>query len=103
MRGVDSRLGLHSWRVLSIPLVVFTALALAPAQDTTQGVYLHRASRRSGSPVLRKNVDLVLVPVTVVDKSDKTVNGLHAQDFTVLDEKTQQQIKYSPAKTRHSR
>ena len=92
MHGVDSRLGLHSWRVLSIPVVLFAALALASAQDANQGVYLHNVSRRAG--ILRKNVDLVLVPVTVVDKSDKTVNGLEAKDFTVLDEKTPQEIKY---------
>ncbi len=97
MHGVDSRLGLHSWRVLSIPIVLFAALGLVSAQDAIQGEFphkVHRTSRLSDSPVVRRNVDLVLVPVTVVDRSEKTVEGLHLEDFTVLDEKTPQAIKY---------
>jgi len=95
MRGKD-RLGMHTWRVLSISTVLFAALALASAQNANPAVYLHSVSHKSGSPapVLRKNVDLVLVPVTVVDKSDKTVNGLHREDFALVDEKEQQEIKY---------
>jgi len=97
MRGADSRLGLHSWRVLSIPIVLFAVLGPASAQDAIQGDFPHKISHlshSSASAVVRRNVDLVLVPVTVVDKSEKTVNGLHLEDFTLLDEKTPQEIKY---------
>ena len=38
------------------------------------------------------NSQMVLVPVTVTDHYGKTINGLRAQDFAVLDERTPQQI-----------
>jgi Ca-activated chloride channel family protein len=38
------------------------------------------------------NSQMVLVPVTVTDHNGKTIEGLRAQDFTVLDEKMSQEI-----------
>jgi VWFA-related protein len=39
-------------------------------------------------------VDLVLVNVTVLDHSDRAVTGLESANFTVLDDKTPQIIRY---------
>jgi Ca-activated chloride channel family protein len=41
-----------------------------------------------------KNVDLVLVPVTVLDHNDRVVSGLQAGNFAVIDNKIPQTIKY---------
>lgn len=43
---------------------------------------------------VRTNVDLVLVPVTVLDRGDRAVTGLRAEDFTIFDDKIAQSIKY---------
>ena len=40
----------------------------------------------------RTDSRMVLVPVTVTDHYGKTINGLRAQDFTVLDDQARQQI-----------
>ena len=44
--------------------------------------------------MLRANVDLVLVNATVLDRLDRAVTGLAPQDFTVLDEKKAQIVRY---------
>ncbi len=43
---------------------------------------------------LRVDVDLVLVPVTVVDRSNRVVDTLAKQNFSLFEETTQQDIKY---------
>ena len=45
-------------------------------------------------PTLKANVDLVLVNVTVTDPEDRFVSSLRASDFSVLDGKHPQQIRY---------
>jgi Ca-activated chloride channel family protein len=40
----------------------------------------------------RSNAQMVLVPVTVTDHNAKTITGLRAQDFSILDNGTPQQI-----------
>jgi Ca-activated chloride channel family protein len=40
----------------------------------------------------RTSAQMVLVPVRVTDHNAKTITGLHAQDFTILDDGTPQQI-----------
>lgn len=42
--------------------------------------------------MLQTDARMVLVPVTVIDHHGKTISGLQAKDFTVLDEKTPQRI-----------
>jgi Ca-activated chloride channel family protein len=50
--------------------------------------------RNHEAPAFKSNVDLVLVNVTVTDSEDRLVNDLHASDFSVLDGKRLQQIRY---------
>jgi len=47
---------------------------------------------RGRSPVLRADVKMVLVPVTVTDRRGANVNGLEQKSFTVLDDKAPQTI-----------
>lgn len=47
---------------------------------------------QTATPVFQTTSQLVLVPVTVTDRNARTVEGLRAQDFTVFDNQTSQQI-----------
>jgi Ca-activated chloride channel homolog len=78
-------------------LAVSTLLSAAFAQemfDRPQILPRTNSFERSSKPVVRTNVDLVLVPVTVLDHADKPVNGLRADNFTILDNQQAQTIKY---------
>jgi len=79
-------------------IMAFGVLSAAWAQDSLNQVHvlprsgtIHKEPR---TPDLRANVDLVLVAVTVLDRTDKTVTGLRADNFTVLDNKIAQTVKY---------
>lgn len=50
------------------------------------------AAAETGEAPFRADSRLVLVPVTVTDRHAKTVEGLRAEDFTVLDNQAPQQI-----------
>ena len=51
-------------------------------------------SAASSPSTFRSNVDLVLVPVTVLDHSNHAVTGLSSTDFSLLEDKQLQSIKY---------
>lgn len=74
--------------VVGWPLLAISACGLGCAQTAT---FL---------PKFRADAQLVLVPVTVTDHYGKTIQGLHQENFTVLDGQTPQQIVPSPAATR---
>jgi Ca-activated chloride channel family protein len=65
-------------------------IAGAVAAVATSATEIRTAQRRSAP--LRVDVDLVLIPVTVMDHAGRTVSGLRPEDFTVLQEGTPQRI-----------
>ncbi len=46
------------------------------------------------TPVIKKKVDLVLVPVTITDQSDRVITGLDKQNFKIYENKRQQEIQH---------
>jgi Ca-activated chloride channel homolog len=51
-----------------------------------------RAQRKDETPTFQTSVQMVLVPVTVTDRNGKTIEGLNAVDFNVLDNQQPQKI-----------
>lgn len=54
---------------------------------------LHAASEMA-APLFKKDVDLVIVQVSVIDRSEKSVIGLEADQFAVFEDRTPQSLKY---------
>ena len=85
-------------RFLFVVVVVLAASSYGAAQVGINDVHvLPRAMTASPAPrehVLRTNVDLVLVPVTVVDHAGRAVTGLEPTNFAVLDDKNPQVVRY---------
>ena len=82
---------------------VFTVLILAASSWASAQVEINEArilprtvavSRASTQHIIRANVDLVLASVTVLDHSDRAVTGLDSANFTVLDDKNPQIVRY---------
>ena len=48
----------------------------------------------ASAPLIRKNVDLVMVPVTVTDQRNRIITGLDQNNFRLFDGKQQQAIKH---------
>ncbi len=48
----------------------------------------------TGDPLIRKKVDLVMVPVTVTDEKDRIITGLDQRNFQLFDGKQPQAIKH---------
>ncbi len=87
----------------------FVLLSTAVAQDDTSDVHIvprvASAAPPTNSPApdasldthtapIKKNVDLVLVPVTITDQMDRLVTGLDKENFQVFDGKEKQDIRH---------
>lgn len=83
-----------------VSTTVLAVLLLQPGfgqvfQDEVHILAPSRPARQTGhGPTLKANVDLVLVNVTVTDSEGRLVSDLQASDFSVLDGKHPQQIRY---------
>ena len=65
---------------------------IVPAPTPT--IQSNRELAYTGAPLIRKNVDLVMVPVTVTDGRDRIVTGLDLNNFQLFDGKQAQAIKH---------
>jgi Ca-activated chloride channel family protein len=79
-------------------LITLAASSYLPAQVAIDQVHiLPRAIAGSSTPaqhILRANVDLVLVNVTVLDQAGRAVTGLRPANFSLLDGKNPQTVRY---------
>ena len=50
------------------------------------------AQKAVNAPTFHTSVEMVLVPVTVTDHNGRTVEGLHADDFNIIDDRKPQKI-----------
>ena len=85
-------------RSLFAVVVALAASSYLAAQVSINDVHVLPHAMRSSSghtkQVLRANVDLVLVDVTVLDQAGRAVPGLEPQNFAVLDDKIPQTVRY---------
>src|SRR5258707_15097588 len=58
----------------------------------TMGLGEADAQKAAEAPTFRASVEMVLVPVAVTDHDGKTIEGLRADDFNVLDDQRPQKI-----------
>ncbi len=82
-------------RLLSRFAVIAAALSAAFAQDPGARLMenvVQRPPRQQAEHSIRVDVSLVLVPVTVTDRSGRVINGLERDNFQVFDEAMQQRI-----------
>src|SRR5947209_7499105 len=103
---LSGRKSMNWCRLLAPALMLVTISQVGLAQTEASDVHIqprvHARSQPGGenwplsgnSPIIRKNVDLVLVPVTVTDGSNRLVTGLDEQNFQVFEGKEPQQIKH---------
>jgi Ca-activated chloride channel family protein len=86
--GKQMRLSRLTWRSASVAaaLVVFLVVSLSTAQDKNLPTPFDQA------PPVRLGINLVSVPVTVMDPYDRFVVGLKKESFEVYDEKIKQDI-----------
>ena len=93
------------WRPFSIAFLLLIIFSLPTLAQDTSDVHIqprvkpkppsHVAdpSLTKGLPLLKSNVNLVLVPVTVTDPMDRLVTGLDKSNFSVYQDKEKEQIR----------
>jgi len=95
---------------LAVLLIIFSGVAAGFAQSSDQDVHIRPHTAEEKSPkkdvattsihlskadeTIRRDVDLVLVPVTVTDPMNRLVTGLEADNFRLTEANRQQDIKY---------
>ncbi|HET7208131.1 MAG TPA: VWA domain-containing protein, partial [Terriglobales bacterium] len=70
-----------------------TDVHITPRVDPTAKLPAPDPGLRAGLPILKSNVNLVLVPVTVTDPMDRLVTGLDKSNFTIYQDKQAEQIR----------
>ena len=97
LKSLASQVGILP-RYLLVAFVALAASSHVAAQMCINDAHIlpreMPGSPAPGQPIFRANVDLVLVNVTVVDFAGRVVTGLGSTDFTVLDDKHPQVVRY---------
>ena len=95
----------RNWICIGISLLTFLLVEasgqspldnvhIAPRTELMAATEPEGASSRNMRPVIKKNVDLVLVPVTVTDPMQRLVTGLSEDNFQIFENKKRQEIKH---------
>jgi len=81
---------------LFVSLVLLFSVASAFGQLSTDDVHVtpHTLAAATHTKPIKKDVDLVLVPVTITDQMDRLITGLDKQNFQLFEGKEQQDIKH---------
>jgi Ca-activated chloride channel family protein len=105
--GATSPLRPSLWVVVTV--IANLGISLAPAQDQINEVHILPRAEMSAPEApanllsssldthtepLRKQVDLVLVPVTITDPRDRIVTGLESGNFQLYEGKQRQEIRH---------
>jgi Ca-activated chloride channel homolog len=94
---VDCRSAVLARYLCVVIVTLATAGDLTAQADINEVHVLPRTQARPPGPtqqVLRSDVDLVLVNVTVLDRANRAVTGLGPTNFAVLDDKNPQVVSY---------
>ena len=75
----------------------------APAGAEAPAATGAAATRARPGALIRMNVEMVLVPITVTDPMNRLVTGLEKEDFQVYENNGEQKIRALPAKMRRCR
>lgn len=109
MRQVRGRRNLFcaqsaTWMSRAFPLAVISALVLGISsvngQEEASPVSIvsrmesHADQALRRSPIIRENVKLVLIPVSVTDPLQRPISGLHKESFRLYEDGIQQKISW---------